>query len=150
MHNVYQLIVINIFLILTVISGVNLQPQIDFNVTEHTGSYRYLYIGYDLQRTFITGILLGFIYILIELSIFLKRKQVIVHCNYKNLKEMLNLSLKIKLIISSVITVLLCYSSITIITDNAFFYTVTSISIFITLYYLLKLKIVEFINRFTR
>lgn len=51
MHNVYQLIVINIFLILTVISGVNLQPQIDFNVTEHTGSYRYLYIGYDLQRT---------------------------------------------------------------------------------------------------
>lgn len=74
MHNVYQLIVINIFLILTVISGVNLQPQIDFNVTEHTGSYRYLYIGYDLQRTFITGILLGFIYILIELSIFLKRK----------------------------------------------------------------------------
>lgn len=75
MHNVYQLIVINIFLILTVISGINLQPQIDFNVTEHTGSYRYIYIGYDLQRTFLVGILLGFIYFLIEFSILLKRKK---------------------------------------------------------------------------
>lgn len=60
------------------------------------------------------------------------------------------MNLKFKFIISLVITVLLSYSSITIITGNALFYTITSISIFITLYYLFKIKILNFINRFTR
>ncbi len=60
------------------------------------------------------------------------------------------MNLKFKFIISLVITVLLSYSSINIITGNALFYTITSISIFITLYYLFKIKILNFINRFTR
>lgn len=46
------------------------------------------------------------------------------------------MNLKLKLIISLVITVLLSYSSINIITGNALFYTITYISMFITLYYL--------------
>lgn len=57
---------------------------------------------------------------------------------------------KIKFLISLAITILLCYSSITIITGNAFFYAITSISLFITLYLLFKIKILNFINRFTR
>ena len=60
------------------------------------------------------------------------------------------MNLKFKFIISLVITILLSYSSINIITGNALFYTITSISIFITLYYLFKIKILNFINRFTR
>lgn len=60
------------------------------------------------------------------------------------------MNLKFKFIISLVITVLLSYSSINIITGNALFYTITSISIFITLYYLFKIKILNFINHFTR
>lgn len=60
------------------------------------------------------------------------------------------MNLKFKFIISLVITVLLSYSSINIITGNALFYTITSISILITLYYLFKIKILNFINRFTR
>lgn len=60
------------------------------------------------------------------------------------------MNLKFNFIISLVITVLLSYSSINIITGNALFYTITSISIFITLYYLFKIKILNFINRFTR
>lgn len=58
------------------------------------------------------------------------------------------MNLKFKFIISLVITVLLSYSSINIITGNALFYTITSISIFITLYYLFKIKILNFINRY--
>lgn len=73
-QNVYQLVVINIFLILTAISGVTLQPQINFNSTLNQGHYRFLYVGYDVQRTLIVGIILGTIYLLIELSIFLRKK----------------------------------------------------------------------------
>lgn len=97
MHNMYQLIVINIFLILTVISGVNLQPQINFNATLGSGYYKYVYIGYDVQRTFLVGILLGFIYFLLELSIFLKRKK---EGNWFYKKEIITMNLKLKFIIS--------------------------------------------------
>lgn len=60
------------------------------------------------------------------------------------------MNLKLKFIISLVITVLLSYTSINIITGNALFYAITSMSLFISLYLLFKIKILNFINRFTR
>lgn len=67
--------VINIFLLLTAISGVTLEPQINFNATLDHGYYKFLFVNYDLQRTLIVGIILGTIYLLIELDIHFSKKE---------------------------------------------------------------------------
>jgi len=73
-QNVYQLVVINIFLILTAISGVTLQPQINFNATLDRGYYKFLYVGYDIRRSLVVFAIVATIYLIIELSIFLRMK----------------------------------------------------------------------------
>ena len=70
----YQLVVINIFLILTAISGVTLRPQINFNATLDRGYYKFLYVGYDLRRCLLVFAIVATIYLIIELSIFLRNK----------------------------------------------------------------------------
>lgn len=73
-QNIYQLVVINIFLIITIISGIKLQPQMNFNATLNHGYYKFLYIGYDFNRCLVVFAILSTIYLIIELSIFLRKK----------------------------------------------------------------------------
>lgn len=73
-QNVYQLVVINIFLILTTISGITLQHQINFNATLDRGYYKFLYVGYDIRRSLVVFAIVATIYLIIELSIFLRKK----------------------------------------------------------------------------
>jgi len=60
------------------------------------------------------------------------------------------MNINIKFWISLVITTLLCYVSVSVITDNIFIYIVTSISLIVTLYYFFKIELIKIKNRFTR
>lgn len=60
------------------------------------------------------------------------------------------MNINIKFWISLVITTLLCYVSASVITNNIFIYTVTSISLIVTLYYFFKIELIKIKNRFTR
>lgn len=60
------------------------------------------------------------------------------------------MNIHLKFWMSLVITALLCYISVSVITNNIFIYTVTSISLIVTLYYFFKTKLVKIKNRFTR
>lgn len=60
------------------------------------------------------------------------------------------MNINIKFWISLVITTLLCYVSVSVITNNIFIYTVASISLIVTLYYFFKIELIKIKNRFTR
>lgn len=60
------------------------------------------------------------------------------------------MNINIKFWISLVITSLLCYVSISVITNSIFIYTVTSISMTVTVYFFIKIELMKIKNRFTR
>lgn len=60
------------------------------------------------------------------------------------------MNIRLKFWMSLVITALLCYISVSVITNNIFIYTVTSISLIVTLYYFFKIEFLKIKNRFTR
>ncbi len=60
------------------------------------------------------------------------------------------MNIKIKFLISLAITILFCYVSVSVITNNVFIYTVTSISLIVTLYYLIKIQLIKLKNLFIR
>lgn len=60
------------------------------------------------------------------------------------------MNINIKFWFSLVITTLLCYVSVLVITNNILIYTVTSISLIVTLYYFFKIELIKIKNRFTR
>lgn len=60
------------------------------------------------------------------------------------------MNIRLKFWMSLVITALLCYISVSVITNNIFIYTVTSISLIVTLYYFFKIELIKIKNRFTR
>lgn len=60
------------------------------------------------------------------------------------------MNIHLKFWMSLVITALLCYVSVYVITNNIFIYTVTSISLIVTLYYFFKIEFIKIKNRFTR
>lgn len=60
------------------------------------------------------------------------------------------MNIHLKFWMSLVISALLCYVSISVITNNIFIYTVTSILMIITLYFFIKIELMKIKNRFTR
>ncbi|WP_142242923.1 MULTISPECIES: hypothetical protein [Mammaliicoccus] len=60
------------------------------------------------------------------------------------------MNIHLKFWMSLVITALLCYVSVSVITNNIFIYTVSSISLIVTLYYFFKIELIKIKNRFTR